>query len=128
MIALSEILTHTPKKAEDIARLAKRTSAATETIKLGYTYWTDETGVAVCKPGTLAAEYWITENGCSCPDFAHHGDFCKHTVAAAYVQTYNLPQTASTDGFNREAYDILHTEIVMERMCREEEERVKREW
>ena len=40
-----------------------------------------------CKPGRLAADYFInTVTGeCDCPDFAKHGDFCKHTIAAELV-------------------------------------------
>lgn len=70
----------------DTFRRAKRLQAAKQTIADGYTYWKDADGItAVCKPGRLAATYFIglwKDGACECPDFEKHGDFCKHTIAA----------------------------------------------
>ena len=54
--------------------------------------------VAVCKPGFLHAEYWITNCGlfCDCPAFEKHKDFCKHTIAWGIVKRDRIPQLAST--------------------------------
>ena len=53
-------------------------------LKEGYSF-TDELGdgtlIAVCKPGKLAADYWIMFGKCDCPDFMKTGRDCKHMIA-----------------------------------------------
>ena len=70
--------------------MANSYAKAIEIIKEGYTFSKDaETGViAVCKPGRLAASYWINvlEEGCDCPDYMKHGKYCKHTLANGILE------------------------------------------
>ena len=62
---------------------ANRLQRALTILKEGYKL-TDELGdgslIAVCKPGRLAASYWITDGECDCPDRAK-GNICKHELA-----------------------------------------------
>ena len=63
---------------------------ALQIIKEGYTFTKDADSevIAVCKPGQLAASYWINmiSEGCDCPDFQKHGTFCKHTMANDLIE------------------------------------------
>lgn len=73
----------TPKTASEAARLAVLTERAQQILTEGYSFWPDaEAGfTAVCKPGKLAAAYWITDGKCDCP--ARQKDAtCKHEIAA----------------------------------------------
>jgi hypothetical protein len=71
-------------------REANSYAKALEILKAGYTFTKDaETEViAVCKPGRLAASYWLNmmEPGCDCPDYMKRGNFCKHTMAWGILQ------------------------------------------
>jgi hypothetical protein len=43
--------------------------------------------VAVCKPGSLAAAYWLNmlSEGCDCPD-SLKGNYCKHEMCWDAIQ------------------------------------------
>ena len=78
----------TPRNIDQARRQISRTERAKEIIEAGYTFSFDDEAdtVAVCKPGRLAADYFILDGKCDCQDFQNHGDFCKHTLAAGLVQ------------------------------------------
>ena len=72
-------------------RQANSYAKAQEIIKEGYCFHKDADSdvIAVIKPGTTAAAYWINmiEPGCDCPDYMKHpGTFCKHTMAWDILQ------------------------------------------
>lgn len=91
-----------PRTAPEALRQATVFARAEQIISDGYSFWpyTDTTidMVAVCKPGFLHADYWITDGGkvCDCPDFEKHKDVCKHVAAWAIVKRDRIPQLAST--------------------------------
>lgn len=91
-----------PRNAMEALRQATVFARAEQIISDGYSFWPDEDTtldmVAVCKPGFLHADYWITENGtvCDCPDFEKRKDVCKHLAAWDIVQRKKIPQLAST--------------------------------
>jgi SWIM zinc finger len=64
---------------------ANRYERAKTLLKEGYTFHKDQGSdvVAVCKPGRLAASYWLNmlSEGCDCPDFLKRGQPCKHMLA-----------------------------------------------
>ena len=68
---------------------ALRMERALTILKEGYSF-TDELGdgtlIAVCKPGKLAAAYWIMFGKCDCPDFMKTGRDCKHMIASEIKQ------------------------------------------
>ena len=93
----TEMLTlATPRTAPGALRQATIFARAEQILADGYSFWPDPDPtmdmVAVCKPGYLHADYWITDGG----DFAKHRDFCKHTMAWDIMQRTGLPQFAST--------------------------------
>jgi SWIM zinc finger len=71
-------------------RMANSYAKAQQIIKEGYTFHKDADSdvIAVCKPGRLAASYWINmlEPGCDCPDYRKHGKYCKHTLANGILE------------------------------------------
>ena len=72
----------TPANINEARRLANSYAKAEEIIKEGYQFTFENSGsIAVCKPGRLAASYWIVDGECDCPDFLNRGTFCKHTLA-----------------------------------------------
>ena len=84
-----------PTNATEALRVARAESKAKSIITEGYTFEAQEgtSLIAVCKPGKLAAAYWIeTANdgfwqGCSCPSFQKSGaGYCKHTLALKRIQ------------------------------------------
>jgi hypothetical protein len=93
----------------NFARLAVLNSRAQEIIAAGYTFWPDaDAGTAVCKPGELAATYWITEEGCTCPAYAKES-ICKHSIAAdklaeeAALEAEYAPEIEFDAAFDRAA-------------------------
>lgn len=92
-------------------RAANCYAKAEQIIKEGYRFEKDADSevIAVIKPGKLAASYWINllSEGCDCPDFMKHGNFCKHTMAN----------------------DLLEDEMAgLEAQCAEYDARVAMEW
>ena len=84
--------TNTININEAIAQ-ANRNTRALQIIEEGYTFTQDADTkmVAVCKPGKLAASYFIGEhvdgsNGCDCADKAKTGKPCKHEIAWNILQ------------------------------------------
>ena len=68
-------------------REANSYAKALEILKEGYSFTREnEDSIAVCKPGRLAASYWIVDGECDCPDFMKHGNFCKHTLANGILE------------------------------------------
>lgn len=95
-----------PQTIEEARRQINTVDRAKEILKAEYTFWLDDDSiyVAVCKPGQMAASYFIDITGdiptCNCPDFEHRGNYCKHTLAwklwEATVEEAKL--TVRTDG------------------------------
>ncbi len=91
-----------PTNLTAIRRLANSWTKAQSLLKEGYQFIectlpdSPVKLVAVRKPTDAqdAPSYWIHENfsapeiknGCSCPDFAKHNDYCKHTLAWEEIQ------------------------------------------
>jgi hypothetical protein len=75
----------TPRNAQEAMMQALRFERAKQILKEGYTFHPDADSdvVAVCKPGSLPAAYWLNmlEPGCDCPDFLKRGQPCKHMIA-----------------------------------------------
>lgn len=114
----------TPRNANEARRLANSYEKALTMAAEGYTFEKMESGsIAICKPGRLAASYWIGEhldgtNGCDCPDFTKNGSFCKHTIFVLIE-------------WEKEAQEALHKaeeEEMFEEQCREYDTRAKYEW
>lgn len=90
-----------PKTAMEASRQARTYDRAKAIIQQGYSFFPeiDIDAIAVCKPGHLHADYWLTEGGkeCDCGDFCFRMDFCKHTIAYAIVLANDIPTIASTN-------------------------------
>jgi len=93
-----------PTNAVDALRLARAESKAKAIITEGYTFEAQEgtSLIAVCKPGKLAAAYWIETasdgfwQGCNCPaSVANGGTFCKHLLAYDRLQAEEANQLAN---------------------------------
>jgi hypothetical protein len=91
----------TPRTAPEALRQARTAERAALIIQEGYSFFPDAEleMIAVCKPGFLHAEYWLTEGGkvCDCGDFVNRKDYCKHTIANSIVEANNIPTIASTN-------------------------------
>lgn len=76
---------NTPKNAQQALQQATRFDRAEQIIKEGYTFHKDADSevIAVCKPGSTAAAYWINmlSEGCDCPDYMKNCAACKHMIA-----------------------------------------------
>ena len=102
---------NTPRNAQQAIAQANRFDRARQIIKEGYTF-TDmgDGGIAVCKPGKLAASYWIDGpfcKGCDCPDATKNGNRCKHMLA---WESINAEEAAELEGLEAQCaeYDALH--------------------
>src|SRR5579859_6125884 len=97
-----------PRNINDARRLILREERARLILKEGYTFWPDAEldTVAVCKPGRLAADYWIDGGKCDCPDFEAHGDFCKHVLAYDMV----MEEAAQVAEMDRRAEEEANAE------------------
>jgi predicted nucleic acid-binding Zn finger protein len=86
-----------PKNATEANAQALRMQRARQIIAEGYTFPVDSDGlyIAVCKPGHLSADYFITEVGCDCPDMAKSGKPCKHYIAAWILQEERQEEEAA---------------------------------
>lgn len=95
--------TTTPRTAIEARDLAVRNERARQIIAEGYSFFADADPdmdlVAVCKPGSLAAAYWITQRGtvCDCKDFEGNRKHCKHIFAWQIVQAEKIETLASTN-------------------------------
>jgi hypothetical protein len=101
----------TPRNAQEAMQQALRFERAKQIIKEGYTFHQDADSdvVAVCKPGSLAAAYWLNmlSDGCDCPDFLKTHKPCKHMIA----------------------WEILEDDAAnMEAQCAEYDLRAENEW
>lgn len=80
----------TPKNAVEANEQAKRLDRAKALLAEGYTFYRDADSevIAVCKPGRLAASYFINmlTPGCDCPDFLKTEQACKHMYAYEILQ------------------------------------------
>jgi hypothetical protein len=87
---MQKMNTINPRNASEALRYARTAERAQNILKEGYTFHRDPNSdvVAVCKPGRLAASYWLNmlEPGCDCPDFRKHKDYCKHTLASEMLE------------------------------------------
>lgn len=97
-----------PTNINEAVALAVRFERAKAILAEGYTFSQDkETGaVAACKPGSLAASYWINGlvDGCDCPDATQRGKgVCKHSLA----------------------WELLQEEMMWEAQCEEAEKMIE---
>lgn len=90
-----------PRTINEAIRQADTTERARQIIAQGYSFWpeADRDTIAICKPGFLHADYWLSDNGktCDCPDFVKHQDYCKHVLANSIVEAEKIPTLASTN-------------------------------
>jgi hypothetical protein len=78
----------TPNNINAAIKQANRRERALNILKEGYKFEDMGEGViAVTKPGTTAAAYWLNmiTPGCDCPD-AMKGNNCKHEIAWEILQ------------------------------------------
>ncbi len=82
---------------------ANRFSRAIQIIKDGYCFTVENSGsIAVCKPGRLAASYWITDGECDCPD-RMKGNVCKHELAWEILEDERANMEAQCAEYDRRA-------------------------
>ncbi len=103
--------TYQPRNASDAIAQANRFDRAKQLLTDGYTFHKDADSdvVAVVKPGTTAAAYWlnmITE-GCDCPDYMKNSRPCKHMIAWDILQAQEAEELAGLEAQCAE-YDALH--------------------
>jgi hypothetical protein len=93
-------MTTSPKNAQEALQQANRLQRARAILAEGYTFHKDKDSeaVAVCKPGRLAASYWINllSEGCDCPD-SMKGNDCKHLLAWDILQTEKADEQANME-------------------------------
>lgn len=93
--------TFTPRTATEARDLAVRNDRAKAIIAEGYSFFADADTdtVTVCKPGSLAAAYELTEGAtvCTCKDFEKTGKPCKHLLAYGIVQAEGIETLASSN-------------------------------
>jgi hypothetical protein len=93
-------MTTSPKNAQEALQQANRLQRARAILAEGYTFHKDKDSeaVAVCKPGRLAASYWINllSEGCDCPD-SMKGNDCKHLLAWKLLETEKADDAANME-------------------------------
>ena len=94
------ITLNAPRNANEAYAQAARLERAEQIIRDGYAFFPDADAdmIAVCKPGHLHADYFLTEGGtiCDCPDFSKTKLPCKHLIANMIVQASKIETLAST--------------------------------
>lgn len=65
--------------------LAARMDKAARLVASGAVY-PGATGYAVRSECTSGETYWVTPDGCTCPDFAYRGAYCKHQLAVGLLE------------------------------------------
>lgn len=107
-----------PTNAVDALRLARTTEKAKAIIADGYDFELDAelNIVYVCKPGSGAFAYIINLDpadtdpemvlkfGCNCPDFQHHGNYCKHLLAYRMIQEEQEEEKAQIARYEEQEY------------------------
>ena len=113
----------TPRNANEALAQAVRMERAEQIIRDGYSFFPDTEldMIAICKPGSLHADYQLTEGGtvCDCKDFAKTGLACKHIIANSIVVANNIPTIASTslDTIRRHVEERDREAIAIARMA-----------